>query len=511
MTYTELLEDLQHKLGNPIDVVAVMVFLETSGLRDIDTVEQYQLDIFALATRLLEDCRANPITSPSSKIKSITLRQIVQDYLFELSFFSALFVQATALLLTGFSLSFHIDFLLQEISLIVGASVLAYIISGALSRAFYHITSQVQHEPSLVGELYFQFLGFSTIVYGIIYLCASWILYQVFLYTQTDTLVFLVYSFLISLSITSMSIWYVLRRPIPLFVISCTSLLIVALLMRETRHEIFLAHWIALAVFCFQNWFWVIVKLLWTQRKSQTIKNDIISFRKRLQTTIPDLWIGALYFLFIGLDRIVAYTNFNDNRIIQVNVEYELAHLWTLVPQVLGIALVNYLAGFIVDRVQSATQSYSIDYTQQLQQYVYRTYLIATASVLGLILMGSVLVYNLTFVVDNTFLSGLLRAMTGSSDIQLLFWLLTLASIFSSIGLLNSSLLSILQSRWRVAGIYAIVVFLQLILSIFLKVSLSYMWVVVAYLIISVLFWGSTTFYLWSISRPIGYTLYRIG
>ncbi len=352
----ELQDFVRETAGVPMNFWAVAALLESRGLRDVDAKEQYgRRSIFDLAMTvfgaLLSPDAAAASSEEEEKEKDSWLSQtlnFVRLYAKGMIFAMPMAGQIAAILVLRYSLWAWLEFSVMQASLVAMGTIASFVVSGGIVQAigregtFY----QGQRNPILLDRVC-RTLLFSGMVLmlavAVITVCVNTI-FPYFDYSQL--MVVLLYFLLLTPLWLLLAILYMLRDNLAILCSTLIGTAIVHLVMSVLGWGIYAAHGFGLVVASLSAGAWGWWRLHRMKKKADP-KNELARLPRPailLHIIKPFLVYGTLYFSFLFVDRIVAWSA-SDYRlplIIWFRTAYELGMDWALLSLVLTFAVLEY-------------------------------------------------------------------------------------------------------------------------------------------------------------------------
>ncbi|MCK9372248.1 MAG: hypothetical protein M0P91_03565 [Sulfuricurvum sp.] len=492
-----LYEAITQGKGRPLNHWEITALLEIYGLRDIDAREQYGLEsLFALAKMLTEfiedykyEVKTYELEAPPSKVKRITL-----NYFAGMAFALPMLIQVFFTLVIGYGLWSSLDLDVRTATAIAVGTFAALVVTGGPAQAigrkglFYIKMEEYNLAHKISGKLFRIFIVQIIIVGILIYLMNF-----VFDLIPKDMMLYLiVYYFLLAFLFTTLAIFYMMELygTIALYIL-------VGVVLVYFFHILFFHLGIILSqvlsllitdVIVFVDAFRRIRKL---KEKSREKEGDAEPRLSLLFYSLnPYMIYGTLYFLFLIMDRILAWsaTPFQPY-FIWFNVRDEIGLDWALIVLILLIGMSEVIIYEFMYRVNVDITKHRYDETRIFNKIYQRFFLKYNIIFFVISFFVIIFVYFAIFLLakytDWDFLDVFMVAPTP--------FIYLFAAI--SYAFLSNALTNILfffsYSRYKavVKGI-AVAVVVNIIVGLILSRLLGYEYAVFGLLTGSILFWG---------------------
>ncbi|MCA0445725.1 MAG: hypothetical protein LCH54_05815 [Bacteroidetes bacterium] len=408
--YDNLVIEVRTLIGNPINVYAVAATLESLGVRDMDAVADYGFaDVFKLADQVHEDIRLLIIEETEKngkkkkdffKVTALTeFKYFFKYYSQGILFAMPMAIQILSVIFLTYSLWAWLRFNEAQATIVALGTITAFVVTGGFTQLMGRLASYYNGSGNYL--LAYK-AAKNTIRNGVVTtLSVALIFFIVNLvipfYPQTMMFLSMTYMILLSLLIQSSAVLYATEQRLMISVSIAIGTAFVIAGMEVFNLGIYLSHWLGLSVSIIimfgYGWTYYRFKIK-NMRKdfslSRMPKTEVVFFN-----TYRFFAYGTLYFFFLFLDRILAWSAGPPPPpyIIWFNTPYELGMDWALITLLLTIAVLEYsIHSFskIIIPVQQATSFDQVDeFNKFFKRFYYRQALILL--IIGIVSM--VLVY----------------------------------------------------------------------------------------------------------------------
>jgi hypothetical protein len=451
----ELAEDVASEIGRPLDVWAVAATLESKGLRDIDAAEHFgRADIFGLAETVYPLALTAEVERLPSKVEPPHGPSALRSYLRGAFFFVPLALQAAALLLIGYSQWASLRFSLAQASAIavaVGASFVATAgcsqTLGRLGPVFevpgnHRLTERMAYGVLLLGAMIAIAVG--VVLWLVATLSGA--------YPAELARTGAVYFLLLALLWLATASLYMLRAYAAMVLATIAGLAVAAALRSGAGTGLYAAQWAGIGTSAAFSLAWTAVCLRLragrTTGERRLARLPPLASLRRLAT--PYFVYGTLYFSFIFVDRVVAWTTGAYPLPLWFRVHYELGLDGALVAIVLGMAFLEVLVTAfprLTERLQVVT---SAEHVSDHNRAHLRFHLRQLAIVGALVIVGIAIVSLAALAAIQIAGPGHVRAQLTDPVTRSVFAFGVAGYALLCVGLANTVLLFSLARPWSV-------------------------------------------------------------
>lgn len=447
-----LKKQVRGQIGNPVNAWAVAATIESFGIREVDAQNEYGFDsIFDLAETLYwdikQDIRLEGITLPQAeKLQGAGAWQetmlFIKHYSHGLLFLLPMMSQIVSILLYRYSLWAWLDFNEAQATVVAFGTITAFIITGGFIQVMGRSVTQY------IREGYFSLALKSTnniLLIAITGLAAAGLFFFLLnqlipFYPQTMVALGLVYMMLIGLLLLGSGILYALQRRISILMIIMFGTLLVVYNMNELQMGIYQSQWIALVVTSLllfgYGYFYLWIKI--SRRNERKEQYNLPIAEVRYYVNYRYFMYGALYFLFLFVDRILAWSAGSPSYIVWFNTPYELGMDWAILSLVFSIAVLEYSVHSFSKKILKLQQKGDFTQLEEYNTYFSRFYikqlLVVLAVGIGSLLFAYYSVSSLA-VFGNQIPE--IRDFFANPMITKVFWIASISYLIMNIGLLH--------------------------------------------------------------------------
>jgi hypothetical protein len=359
----DLAEWLVAEYGRPVDRWATAALLESRGVRDVDAVERYGCaDVFALAD--LVHPLASSLPEPAGDEPGDPAARWHRRFgrfltLYVRGTFVALpmAIQIVAMLVLGYALWSYLKFDETQASAVSVGTIASFVVTGGFVQAIGRLgLSYAASGNHLLAEQAVRRLvrwgciaaaGVGAACWAV-NLLTAW-------FPQWVMAVALVYYALLSVLWLLLAILYTVQHRLGVALSVIVGIVAIWVVRTTTSLDIYVAHWIGLAVSIVLCGAWGFGVL--RRRAARTVGEARLAELPRLSILLysvgPYFAYGVLYFTILFVDRIVAWTtgDFRLPLLVWFRTPYELGLDWALVSLVLAIAVLEYASHAFAHRL----------------------------------------------------------------------------------------------------------------------------------------------------------------
>lgn len=342
-----LLEQATLNMGRPQDPWELTALLETHGMRDLDARREWgEPDLFALAKRLLVRVDELTYQVQAKKDRSTALLfRLVKNYLKGAVFALPMLLQIISVTVVGFGIWAYIDFSLRQASAIALGTLFALASTGGASqvigrKGLYFLKMEQQLLAVAVTKRLF-------LVGVLVVLLSALVFYLVELYFKpfpADMFqLFICYYLLLSLVFLTFAVFYMFEMFGTIALLVLLGVVATYLLFTVLHLGIVYSQYLALVLMLLVSVLVLLIKGRILKRKSRAEGHILPSASSLFYSLYSYFFFGTAYFLFIIMDRMLAWTAGTHYLpyFFWFNYPYEVGVDWALIPLVFTLALVE--------------------------------------------------------------------------------------------------------------------------------------------------------------------------
>jgi hypothetical protein len=351
-----LLQKITAEKGKPLDYWELGALLETNGIRDIDARNDWgEPDIFTLARRLFVHVDKLAYEEHEYKRENVTLvARVIKNYVKGAVFALPMLMQIISMVVVGFGIWSYIDFSLRQATAISLGTLTALSITGGISqtigrKGLFYLKMDEMVLASIVTKRLFYF--------GVVIIFASAVISLLLnlyfkLFPPDMFQLFFFYFVLLSFVFLSFAIFYMFEDFGTISLLVFLGIVLIYLLFVVLKISIANSQYISLTIIFITSAIIIFVKLRKIASQSMSEGHLLPSVSALFYGLFPYFMFGTAYFLFIIMDRVLAWTSGKKflPYFFWFNYPYEVGVDWALIPLIITLALVEvfiYELGFL--------------------------------------------------------------------------------------------------------------------------------------------------------------------
>ena len=342
-----LLRQVTSGMGRPQDLWEMSALLETCGLRDLDARRDWgEADIFALAARLFKRVdELDYLQAEKKETRATLVVRVVKNYLKGAVFALPMLLQIISMTVIGFGLWSYVDFSLRQASAISLGTLLALAITGGVSQV---IGRKGLYFLKMEQELLAVEVTRRLFLAGVILIAGSGVLSYFIncyfrLYPADMYQLFICYYLLLSLVFLSFAIFYMFEAFTTIALLVLFGMLSTYLCFTVLRIGIVYSQYLSLSLMLLVAILCIVLRMRAIQRRTRSEGHLLPSAASLCYSLYPYFVFGTGYFLFIIMDRVLAWTTGKQflPYFFWFNYPYEVGVDWALIPLIFTLALVE--------------------------------------------------------------------------------------------------------------------------------------------------------------------------
>jgi hypothetical protein len=408
----DLLEQVLNRHLQPEDKYEIAAILESLGWNDDRVRETFGVhDIFALATDLWNRSRTKVSFSPFSKVEEMSPSQLimslVRNFLRGVIFALPMAVSVLSMLTLKFSLWSYENLSVELATSIAIGTILSFVTVGGFTQAiarrgFFYI---IQGYYNMARRVTFHLigLGFLLCVVLCLFLFGINLIIEIFPYSMLS--ISILYFFFLNTIWLSVTVMYILKKELVFTGLIIIGIGIVFFFFEVLDWGIILSQLIALSVVSVLSIFLVIYYFKEAERKEEKgISPKLPKMSVMLYSTMPYFVYGFLYFAFLFVDRVMAWSTNSGYMpyLIWFRGNYELGLDFALLVLILPMGISEVVLNKLMIDIEKSQKSYWGDETGVMNRTYLRVYynrlgLIAVVSVISAVLLYVSVKWALTY------------------------------------------------------------------------------------------------------------------
>jgi len=455
----ELIHDVRDRIGDPVNVWAVASTIESMGIRDVDVRDDYGRDgIFDVAEVVYQELKRieqqridyeeeGEESEFSRKIHRFFngIYRFFRYYKYGMMYVLPILAQVVALFVFKYSLWAYLYFNVTQATIIAIGTMLGFIVTGGfvqvLGRVSSYYAGMENYKLSQRITRNFVFGGVITL-FAIAFLLFITNLFIPF-YPQWMFILSMIYGILIGILILAGAALYALRETIVIAGAIIIGTVLVIVNVDYFNLNIYLSQWMGLLLS-------IILMLgysaIYFRRKvhlfhEEDQSSELPKFEVMYYENYRYFLYGFLYFFFLFLDRIVAWSVGNPvpPYIIWFKTPYELGMDWALLSLILTAGVLEYSVNTFSELLMPLQSKIHLDSVSDFNDYFFKFYIRQLLLVIVLGIVSIIASYYMVLYfkpLGNRY--TVIRDFFSSYITYKVFWIASVGYLFLSIGLLHT-------------------------------------------------------------------------
>jgi hypothetical protein len=516
--FSQLINEISDKQLQPEDQFEIAALLESMGWNDVRATKEFGVeDIFELADLLWDAIKSNITYQPFSKEKkpkrSFLIFEMVRSFLRGLIFAFPMAVSVAAMLTLKFSLWSYQYLSLKNATSIAIGTILSFIVVGGFTQAiarrgFFYIT-QGYFNLARRTTFLFIWIGFAVCIGISILLIALNIIFNMFSFDMI-LLIILFFFFLTSIWL-SVTVMYILKKEIVFTGLIIFGIFLVYLLFVHFKVDIVISQLISLLIVSICSILLVLYFFLTAERKGEKgIAIKLPRFSITLYSIWPYFFYGFLYFSFLFIDRVNAWTKNEDYMpyIILFRGQYELGLDFALLTIIIPMGVSEVILSKLMLEIEASQKSFLVTESEKLYKQFLRTYKKMSLFIFISSTISSIVIYRLLLWYNQTSIriNGE-NLLNNHVTLFVLFWGI-ISYVILAYCLMNSVILFALSQANMVVKAIIPSILTNFIIGFLLSRWISYEYAVIGLFVGTVIFCILTTKSLIKVFKNLDYYLY---
>lgn len=514
----DLFNEVIEKTSSPQDKYEIAAILESIGWNDIRVQKTFGVeDVFELSSLIWEmvqqKVKSEPFVSAVklSKLQNIIL--IVKSFLRGMIFALPMAISVASMLTLKFSL-WSYEYLSTEIatSIAIG-TILSFITVGGFTQAiarrgffylgqgFYNMAKRITYYLMRMGYI-------TSIIVGTIYLLFNLFFYN---FTIEMLLITMLYYLFLTFNWLSVTVMYILKREFTFTALITAGIFLVYILFKILKLNIILSQIISLAFISIVGFMLIVYFFNKEEDKKERGIAPVLPKKSIMMYSLaPFFNYGFLYFTFLFIDRIIAWSTNNMYMpyIIWFRGDYELGLDFALLTIILPMGFSEVIVTKLMENLQRTQKNSMIQDMKDVRKryigiYINNTILISSASIISAFLIYAFISYinaNSLSIFHTTYLYN-------KTTYFVFIWGLISYSILV-LALTNSIILFSLSQPKMVTKVVTTCLFTNFIMGFLLSRWIDYSYAIFGLFIGCIVFWIGTAYYVLKVLNNLDYYIY---
>ena len=514
----ELLKEIKARRVQPEDRYEIAALLESMGWNDERAAKKYGVqDIFELASQLWDISKSNIIFTPFHHVEKMGLLKalylIVSNFLRGAIFALPMAVSVFSMISLRFSLWSYEDLSLELATAIAIGTILSFITVGGFMQAiarrgFFYI---IQDYYGMARKVTFQFITLGTFtclaISAFIFFGNS--LIQLFPYRMI--VIIILYYFFLNTIWLSVTVMYILKKDLVFTGLITIGIMIVYLLFVVFGLHIIVSQLISLLLVSFMGIGLAIYYFSKAEAKAEKgIEPKLPKMSVTIYNTMPYFLYGMLYFTFLFVDRVMAWSV--DNAFLPYLIwfrgDYELGLDFSLLVLIIPMGIIEVVLSKLLTNIQKSQKNYWGQDIDKMNRRYIREYFIRGAFIFIVSMVSALLLYYYVGVFLDIFHPEL-RAVIYHNPVTHFVFVSSLVSyVFLSVGLMNAVTMFSLSQSHKVIKTITPALLVNLVVGFILSRWFGYKFAVVGLLIGSIVFVLLSSWQVFLVIRKLDYYIY---
>lgn len=449
----DLLDDVLERHLQPENQYEIAALLESMGWNDSRVAETFGVvDVFELAEILWLRIQQRISFTPFSKVRRYTLievvRELTRNFLRGVIFALPMALSVLSMLTLRFSLWSYENLSVELATSIGVGTILSFITVGgftqAIARRGFFYVIQGYYNMARRVTFYFIFLGFIVCII----VCALLYVFNLFIQVipfDLLTVAILFYFFLNSIWL-SVTVMYILKKELVFTGLLVAGIGIVYVITRIIdERNIIVAQLISLLIVSIASMILVVYYFKKEEQKSEKgIAPKLPKMSVTIYSTFPYFVYGFMYFAFLYVDRIMAWSTRNPGYMpfyILFRGYYELGLDFALLVLIIPMGISEVVLNKLMQDIETSQKAYWGYEAGKMNQAFVMQYWKRLGFISVISIISAVGVYFLTHYVTTQFPSDVGRILITNPITQSVFFWSLIAYVFVAIALMNTVVL----------------------------------------------------------------------
>jgi hypothetical protein len=519
---TDLLESTLNAVlernQNPEDRHEIAAILESLGWNDLRARESFGVvDVFELADILWENCRTKVMYTSFSKVERLSLRELtivlLRQFLRGIIFAIPMAISVLAMLTLKYSLWSYENLSVELATSIAIGTILSFITVGGFTQAiarrgFYYI---IQGYFNMARKITFYFIKIGFIFCFIICIMLLLLNMIIKVYPINMIMVIILYFFFLNIIWLSVTVMYILKKELLFTGLILFGIFVVFILFSIVGINIIVSQLMALSLVSISSMSLVIYYFKKAEEKEEKgISPQLPKMSVTLFSTLPYFIYGMLYFSFLFIDRLVAWTRNSDYMpyLIWFRGEYELGLDFALLVLIIPMGISEVILTKLMMDIEISQKSYWGEDAQVMNNKYLIEYTKRMIQVSLTAIISAVFLYFFLVEVFRRFPSLSTKSLFVSNETHMVFIISLIAYVLVAVALMNAVILFSLSQPNQIIRSIGISLLVNVGSGFLLSRWIEYQYAVYGLLLGSIVFLVLSTRNVRSVLRKLDYYLY---
>ena len=516
-----LLDSITEKRMQPEDVYEIAALVESMGWTDDRVADTFGVtDVFELASDLWNAMSKKALYTPFDNVEGEKfihkLKDTVRSFLRGLIFALPMVISVFSMLAFTFSLWSYENLSLETATAIAIGTILSFLTVGGFTqsiarRGFLYIIQDYYNMARRITMVFIRIGYLLTFVIAILFFVFN-LFFEMF--SIRMMLIIVLYYFFLTTIWLSVTVMYILRSELAFTGLLVAGIALVGLLFFYFKLDIIVAQLISLVFVAVLG---MIIVVYIFKRAEQRMEKGIAPSLPRMSITLysvmPYFVYGFFYFLFLYMDRVIAWSTNNTGYmpyIIWFRGPYELGLDFALFTLILPMGLIEVLVSRLLNNLETSQKFASINDTPELSRKYHGIFVKRLILTLIIALISAVVVYFVAKLLDSGFLTNRNTGFLNNYVTNFVF-IVSLASYsFLCVGLMNAIILFSLSQPEMVNKSILPAIIANLVIGFLLSRWIDYYFAIFGLLAGSIIFSLLVTQKVLKVLRNLDYYLYAV-
>jgi len=402
--FNQLLNEVLEAHLHPQDSYEIAALLESMGWNDDRVSREFGMkDIFDLANQMWDEIQSKvgyqTFSDTEKPSASLLIISMIRSFLRGLIFAFPMAISIAAMLNLKFSLWSYQYLSLEQATSIAIGTILSFVLVGGFTQAiarrgYFYI---IQGYYNLARKNTFIFIGIGFIicfVFSILMIILN-LIFNLFSYEMLFLIV--LYFFFLTSIWLSVTVMYILKKEIVFTGLIIFGIFLVYVLFKLVGIDIIISQLISLCVVSICSLFLVLFFFKAGARKNDKEISKLPRFSITLYTVWPYFFYGFLYFSFLFIDRINAWSKNEEFMpyVIWFRGQYELGLDFALLTIIIPMGVSEVVVNRLMFDLESSQKSYLAKESHKLYEKFMKMYKRMTLFILVSSVISSFIIYRL--------------------------------------------------------------------------------------------------------------------
>ncbi|WP_373230233.1 hypothetical protein [Cohnella sp.] len=459
--FQDLVEEILKRSMVPEDRLEVAALLESMGWNDIRAAETFEVeDVFELASEIWERISQKVITTAfTANVKTSAAKltmEMVKSFLRGLIFALPMAISVVSMLTLKFSLWSYENLSVELATCIAIGTILSFVVVGGYTQAiarrgFFYI---FQGYYNMARKVTFSFIRYGYIsclaVSGLLYLFN--LVFNIFPIDMFGYIV--LYFFFLNSIWLSVTVMYILRKELAFTGLIIAGIGVVYVLFEVIHMDIIFAQLIAILFVSILGMGLVLYYFKAAEKKEEKgISPKMPRFSITVYSVMPYFTYGFLYFSFLYVDRIMAWSA-NDKGYMPYFIwfrgEYELGLDFALLALMIPLGVCEVIVNKLMMDVEASYKRFWGFEADKMNAQFVRIYHRLLLVISGISLASAFFIYMLISILNREYMGIAGKTLIATAKTEYVFICGLAAYVVLAVSLMNAVILFSLSQAKRV-------------------------------------------------------------